>query len=237
MSTETISPPICEKHGCEKVWAKHKSRKAGGQWRGQWKCSACVSEHYKNWVQANREKEAARKRAWSQANREKEAARKRAWHQENLERCREINRAWRHANRERRAATVRAWQHANPEKRKATCRAWSQANPEKEAAKTQRRLARKHNAIVPGREVTAAIEAERKALFNGCCFCGADKKLELEHMVPLSNGGLHVEENLLGACRRCNASKNDRPVEAWFRKQPFFSEQRWQEIQSVTEGS
>ena len=93
------------------------------------------------------------------------------------------------------------------------------------------------NATVTERPVTAAIEVKRKALFDGCCFCGADKKLTLEHMVPLSRGGLHVEENLLGSCAKCNSSKNHRPVEAWFRKQPFFSEQRWQEIQSVTEGS
>lgn len=234
MSTETISPPICEKHGCEKVWARHKSGKAGGQWKGQWRCVTCASEYHKKWSQANREKDAARKRAWVQANTERAATTKRAWHQENFERHKETTRAWRHANREKAAATRRAWAQANPEKRKEACRAWSKANPEKEAAKTQRRLARKRNAIVPGREVTDAIVKKRKALFGGCAYCGADEKLELEHVVALVSGGLHVEENLLGACRSCNASKNDHPVEAWFREQPFFSEQRWQEIQKVT---
>ena len=58
--------------------------------------------------------------------------------------------------------------------------------------------------------------------------------MTLEHMIPLVHGGLHVAENLLGSCMRCNCSKNAKPVESWYRAQPFFDEQRWQRILEVT---
>ena len=96
------------------------------------------------------------------------------------------------------------------------------------------RRARKCNAIVPGRPVTTAIEAKRKALFDGCCYCDAQEKLTLEHVVCLDAGGLHVEENLLGAFLSCNSSKQNTPVESWYRAQPFFSEDRWQQIIELT---
>jgi 5-methylcytosine-specific restriction endonuclease McrA len=60
--------------------------------------------------------------------------------------------------------------------------------------------------------------------------------LEVEHVVALNDGGWHIPSNILGACRSCNSSKRDRPVEQWFRAQPFFSEERWQKIQELTNG-
>ena len=92
------------------------------------------------------------------------------------------------------------------------------------------------NATVSSDPVTSAIIAERTSLFSGCCYCDKDAKLDLEHVVALTDGGLHVPSNILGACRSCNASKNNRPVEQWFRAQEFFTEERWQQIQQALEG-
>lgn len=36
-----------------------------------------------------------------------------------------------------------------------------------------------------------------------------DNAPELDHVIPLSKGGLHVESNLRCACRKCNAEKSD----------------------------
>jgi 5-methylcytosine-specific restriction endonuclease McrA len=72
----------------------------------------------------------------------------------------------------------------------------------------------------------------RYALFKGkCCYCGTGGKLEVDHVLPLSLGGLDDASNIAPACRRCNASKNASPVEAWYRRQPFFTEVRWRKIQ------
>jgi 5-methylcytosine-specific restriction endonuclease McrA len=49
-----------------------------------------------------------------------------------------------------------------------------------------------------------------------CQYCGAGAE-NLDHVLPRSRGGLHVWENVVAACRRCNAKKMDRtPAEAGF---------------------
>lgn len=67
----------------------------------------------------------------------------------------------------------------------------------------------------------------RRALFARdewtCQYCGSGAE-NLDHVLPRSRGGLHVWENVVAACRRCNAKKEDRtPVEAGFHlaRQPF----------------
>jgi hypothetical protein len=164
--------------------------------------------------------------------------------------CSSLQRSrWKKANPDRSEQLIKDWRKANPEKTSAYCDTWRQKNLEKEqardrarakanapfyAAKESRRRAVKRNATVPGQPVTAAVIAERFALFDGCAYCGADKKLEIEHVAPLAGGGLHVAFNLVGACRSCNASKNDKPVEQWFRSQPFFSVERWERLNGLT---
>lgn len=56
-----------------------------------------------------------------------------------------------------------------------------------------------------------------------CQYCGGTAE-NLDHVVPRSRGGAHVWENVVAACRRCNAKKMDRtPAEAGYRlqRQPF----------------
>jgi 5-methylcytosine-specific restriction endonuclease McrA len=67
----------------------------------------------------------------------------------------------------------------------------------------------------------------RRAVFArdgwACQYCGGNAE-NLDHVVPRSRGGLHVWENVVAACRRCNAKKMDRtPQEAGYRlhRQPF----------------
>ena len=67
----------------------------------------------------------------------------------------------------------------------------------------------------------------RRAVFArdawSCQYCGGAAE-NLDHVVPRSRGGLHVWENVVAACRRCNAKKMDRtPAEAGYHltRQPF----------------
>ena len=122
----------------------------------------------------------------------------------------------------------------DPEARRASEARHRKAHPETEAAKYHARRARKRNATSPLCPVTGETIRKRFALIDGCAYCGTDAKKTLDHVVALKPGGLHVPSNIVGACHSCNSSKCDRPVEAWFKAQPFFSEQRWQRIQAIT---
>lgn len=44
-----------------------------------------------------------------------------------------------------------------------------------------------------------------------CVYCSAPAS-SLDHVVPRSRGGLHVWENVVSACHRCNRLKGDRPI-------------------------
>lgn len=58
----------------------------------------------------------------------------------------------------------------------------------------------------------------RRAVFlrdgHRCQYCGSPAE-DVDHVMPRSRGGEHRWENVVAACRRCNASKQDRtPREA-----------------------
>ena len=48
-----------------------------------------------------------------------------------------------------------------------------------------------------------------------CTYCGSDKQLEADHILPLSRGGSNALVNLATACRSCNLSKGSKAVEDW----------------------
>jgi len=53
-----------------------------------------------------------------------------------------------------------------------------------------------------------------------CVYCGQPGVKGVDHVVPLILGGLHIEENIVASCARCNRSKGVLPLEAWLAGQP-----------------
>ena len=48
-----------------------------------------------------------------------------------------------------------------------------------------------------------------------CQYCGSNKRLTLDHVIPVSKGGEHKWNNVVTACESCNQRKRDRtPHEA-----------------------
>lgn len=48
---------------------------------------------------------------------------------------------------------------------------------------------------------------------NTCQYCGATKKLTIDHVLPKSKGGEDTWENLVVACSSCNVKKGDKLLE------------------------
>lgn len=46
-----------------------------------------------------------------------------------------------------------------------------------------------------------------------CQYCGTDRDLTLDHVIPRSKGGKSSWNNLVTACKRCNAGKGDNTPE------------------------
>lgn len=56
------------------------------------------------------------------------------------------------------------------------------------------------------REVADAVWRRDK---GRCVFCGSDKELQLDHIIPFSKGGATTFENLQILCRSCNIKKSN----------------------------
>ena len=58
-----------------------------------------------------------------------------------------------------------------------------------------------------------------QAAWNGCAYCGAtDRPLQRDCVLPLSRGGRYTVQNIVPACRSCNASKSNDEVTGWMRR-------------------
>ncbi len=60
-------------------------------------------------------------------------------------------------------------------------------------------------------------DEKRKLSADKCCvYCGSTKVLQIDHIIPKNKGGKDSGENLVWACRSCNASKNDTDLLEWY---------------------
>jgi hypothetical protein len=72
------------------------------------------------------------------------------------------------------------------------------------------------------------------AKFNHCCaYCGSDKRISADHLIPLSKGGPDCLGNIVPACLYCNSSKNASDALEWYQRQPFYDRKRWQKILEI----
>lgn len=193
--------------------ADRANRKAWRQ-RNREKCRGYTNAYYARNLQTEREKA----REFYRQNREAEKARKKACRDRDPEKWKAYWRNWSERNRERCRASTRAWQERNPEKAKE----WTRQRAA--AKRASRRIA-----LAP---LTLAEKIVIFASFGDCCaYCGIDGKLTVDHVLPLSKGGLDEAGNVVPACLDCNCRKRTAPVEQWYRRQPFFTEDRWLKIQ------
>jgi hypothetical protein len=66
------------------------------------------------------------------------------------------------------------------------------------------------------------------------CKCGYcdEPATSLDHIVPRFKSGPSNRNNLVPACRRCNANKASSCMEEWYRDQDFFCEIKLQRIKN-----
>ena len=66
----------------------------------------------------------------------------------------------------------------------------------------------------------SSLLRENKMLVNSdraCAYCGSEGTLEWEHIIPLARGGPDSIDNLVLACRPCNAAKGTKDIYAMYR--------------------
>ena len=66
--------------------------------------------------------------------------------------------------------------------------------------------------------------------------CGYCKKpaTSLDHIIPKFSSGSSYRNNLIPACRSCNANKASLKMEEWYKQQTFFDEIKLEKIKKWT---
>lgn len=104
--------------------------------------------------------------------------------------------------------------HSDPkyrEQRKVSSKQYSKT---KRGMETGRAHVRKRRAKLAEVENTLTKEQWQAVLdhfHHQCVYCSSEDSIEMDHVIPISKGGAHVIHNVVPACRRCNAGKNNGP--------------------------
>jgi 5-methylcytosine-specific restriction endonuclease McrA len=83
-------------------------------------------------------------------------------------------------------------------------------------------------------DLTTAEWAALRNAWGGCAYCGArTDDLQRDCVLPISRGGRYTLDNVVPACRSCNASKCNAEVTTWMRRKRLDERSflvRWAEI-------
>ena len=156
---------------------------------GEYICRDCVKAYKAEYYKANPEKKRAQNAEYYKANTEKVKARQAEYNK---------------ANPEKKKAYNAKWRKANPEKVKERNAKYYKANPGKINAKTAKR-----RALIKQQTPSWYCHATVTEIYE----VAAEFGYEVDHIVPISKGGLHSHENLQLLTQRENASKGAR--ETW----------------------
>ena len=155
----------------------------------------------------SRQSKTAYMREWTRRNRERVNAQRRARYDPAKKR------AYDEAHREQGVLARRARYAANRDRLRREHDAWRRANPERDRARCAARRARK-----AGARGSHTVEQwlARLAEFGGrCAYCGSTDRIERDHITPLTRGGTDFIDNIVPACKSCNAGKHNKLLSEW----------------------
>lgn len=190
----------CSKCGISKPETAEFFRKRGTKDRGGLRpdCRVCSAARDKAHYEANRERYAA----YQRANRERinrwQVEYKRAYYQT-----------------EHGRATIRRANHK-----------WQTSEVGRAAMVRARHRRKSKQASVESNFAAEDWQACLEWFNRQCAYCGTVADLNQEHVIPLEFGGPYVPGNIVPACGSCNSSKHTKPLDEWFPRQSFYSEER-----------
>lgn len=146
----------------------------------------------------------------------------RNWKQRNPEKSKADSLNWYYKNTELAQATTRKWRDANKEWDSQRTRLWQINNPlyVRKAAHNRRALLRGYSYKIEHAESILRLQGDR------CSYCEADADLQINHVLPLSRGGLNIITNLQWLCAFHNQSKNNLTDHEYRSKMGFLPVER-----------
>ena len=145
---------------------------------------------------------------WRQKNPKLATATRRAYQKAHHKQEQDRYTAWKLAHPEEARAHARNWVKNHKQQSREALKRWRAANPFKAAAQSNRRRARKQQAV------GTYTGEEFAALGSICLCCGCnDTPMTADHVIPLSKGGRNDIINIQPLCRPCNSSKGTKSTD------------------------
>lgn len=159
---------------------------------------------------------------------------KKAYSKAYREKNKEYYKKYREENKERISKLKKKFRQENQEKIKEYVKKYKKTDKYKFIKKNQRH--KRKELSKNGVGITIDQWNECLKFFNyKCAYSGEECDcLQMEHIVPLTKGGEHSYYNIVPCIGNYNSSKGNKNMEEWYRKQPYFSEERLQKIYEYT---
>ena len=118
---------------------------------------------------------------------------------------------YRDKNKEKISIINKKYHKENPEVQRRATSKWCKNHRDAANLYNHNRRVKMYNSGGDGISIKQREELMSSYL-NRCAYCGKTGKLEIDHIVPISNGGEHSINNAVPACRHCNSVKNNRSL-------------------------
>ena len=173
-------------------------------------CKVCVNLHVSGYRKENRKLLLEKQKTYALGHKEDKHNYDILYYQKNKERINIRGKAYYSKNKESQNIKGKAYYESHKESLIESQTKYNKLHPEiKRATQRKRRAIKKSS----GHHTLTSTEWEiiLSAFKYRCAYCGAKpKRLEQDHITPLSKGGSHSLNNIVPACRSCNAKKSNK---------------------------
>ena len=202
------------------------SKNKNGKWGLSARCKKCDKKYNKQWRKNNPEYQ----KQWHKEHKEKVNERHRQHYQDNKEEINEKHKQYNKEHKEEISEYNKQYREEHKEEKKECYKQWAKNNPNKVFNKCQKRRLREES---QGRGITKEQWLEMMEFFDWqCAYSGivlGDNRT-IDHIFPISNGGLNEIWNCVPMLKSYNCSKKTSDMLDWYRQQDFYSEERLNKI-------
>lgn len=213
---EAIRGKIYRENNKEKIAKSHKEHYENNK------------EYYQKWRENNKDHINKFNKAYYQQNKYHLIERQKEYYQTNRDYVLKYKSLYYQKNKESIEKYRVKYRVKNHDKIRNYFKLYYKNNKDKLRIYHQRRKAKK-NSLPSSLTEQEWIEIKNK-FNNRCAYCGKKTYLEQEHFVPLSKGGEYTSNNIIPACRSCNASKRNKDFFEWYSNYKYYNDERKNKI-------